>query len=83
MRKAEISIALHNLGIFFGVGGLRAELAEDHRLACVAPVIVRFGGKPPRRSVKDYEASSLGSGGRIWVKVGRTQSEQMSSGMLR
>jgi len=50
MRKAEISIALQNLGILFGVGGLRAWLAD--RLAGVAPVIVRFDGKPPRRSVK-------------------------------
>jgi hypothetical protein len=50
--RPKSSIALHNLGILFEVGGLRAGLAEDHRLAGVAPVIVRFGGKPPRRSVK-------------------------------
>jgi hypothetical protein len=39
-----------------------------NRLACVAPVIW-FGDKPPRRSVKNCEASSFGSGGRIWVKT--------------
>src|SRR4051812_36749685 len=67
MRKTEISIALQDVGILFWVGGWRVAGRRSSLLAGVAPVIVRFGRKPPRRSVK--EASSLGGGGRIRVKL--------------